>query len=161
RLPQARAQRGYVLIWKGQHDAAIAEFELAFALNPNFIDHRFAIALIYAGEPARAIEVLEANMRLDPFASANYSYAVMGMANYTLKHYEEAVHWLRECALRLPNWQLSHSWLASAYAQFGQLEEARKEAAEVLRINPGFTIEGYKRLMVYKAPNDTEHRLDG
>src|SRR5215470_16997989 len=42
RLPQARAQLGQVLLYKGQHDAAIAEFERAFALNPNYIDHRFA-----------------------------------------------------------------------------------------------------------------------
>jgi hypothetical protein len=39
--------------------------------------------------------------------------------------------------------------------------EARKEAAEVLRINPGFTIESYKHLLVHKNPEDVEHRLDG
>ncbi len=44
-------------------------------------------------------------------------------------------------------------WLASAYAQLGQIEEARKEAAEVLRINPGFTIEAYIRcLLAFKDP---------
>jgi adenylate cyclase len=42
-----------------------------------------------------------------------------------------------------------------------RLEEARKEAAEVLRINPRFTIESYKRLAVFKDPKDVEHRLDG
>jgi hypothetical protein len=31
----------------------------------------------------------------------------------------------------------------------------------VLRINPGFTIEGYKRLLVHKDPADAEHRIDG
>jgi len=46
-------------------------------------------------------------------------------------------------------------------AQSGELEEARKEAAEVLRINPGFTIESWKRILVYKDPKDVEHRLDG
>src|SRR5262249_45097321 len=49
RLPQSRAQLGHVLLYKCQHDAAIAEFERAFALNPNFVDHRFALALIFAG----------------------------------------------------------------------------------------------------------------
>jgi adenylate cyclase len=73
----------------------------------------------------------------------------MGLANYMLKRYGEAVRWLRECALRLPNLQWTHLHLASAYAQSGQLEEARKEAAEVLRINPGFTIEG---LQTYPPP---------
>ncbi len=35
------------------------------------------------------------------------------------------------------------------------------EAAEVLRINPGFTIESYKPLVAYKNPKDAEHRIDG
>jgi adenylate cyclase len=54
-----------------------------------------------------------------------------------------------------------HLWLAAAYAQSGELEEAGADAAEVLRINPGFTIESYKRLAVFKDPKDVEHRLDG
>jgi adenylate cyclase len=160
RLPQARAQLGWVLIYKRQHDAAIAEFERAFALNPNFIDYRYAVALMYAGEPTRAIEVLESSIRLDPFQPIFWS-GFMGLANYMLKRYGEAVRWLRECTLRLPNNQWPHVWLAAAYAQSGQLDEAGKEAAEVLRINPGFTIESFKRLAVYKDPKDAEHRLDG
>ncbi len=35
------------------------------------------------------------------------------------------------------------------------------KSAEVLRINPGFTIESLKRLVVYKDPKDAEHILDG
>jgi adenylate cyclase len=73
RLPQARAQLGFVLLLKRQHDAAIAEFERAFALNPNFIDNRYAYVLISVGEPARAIELLEASIRLDPFCPARPS----------------------------------------------------------------------------------------
>jgi adenylate cyclase len=161
RLPQARAQLGMILHYKGHHDAALVEFDQAFALNPNFIDHRYAYVLTSAGEPAKAIEVLEANIRLDPFAPPLFSSGYMGLANYMLKRYPEAVRWLRECALRLPNMQLPRVWLASAYAQAGQLEEARKEAAEVLRINPDFTIQGYKRLWAYKDPKDAEHRLEG
>jgi adenylate cyclase len=161
RLPQARAVLGIILNVKRRHDAAMAEFEQAFALNPNFIDHRYAYVLISAGAPARAIESLEANIRLDPFAPPTFSSGYMGLANYMLKRYPEAVRWLRECALRLPNMQLPRTWLASAYAQLGQIEEARAEAAEVLRINPGFTIESYKRLLVYRDRKDLEHRLDG
>jgi adenylate cyclase len=160
RLPQARASLGYVLLLKRRHDAAIAEFERAVALNPNFIDHRFASALVFAGEHERAIEVLEANIRLDPFQPFLYAYQ-MGLANYMLKRYGDAVRWCRDAALGLPNSQWPHLCLASAYAQSEQLEEARAEAAEVLRINPGFTIESWKRLAVYKNPEDAEHLIDG
>jgi adenylate cyclase len=160
-LPQAHAQLGHVLVFKRQHDAAIAEFQRAFALNPNFIDYRFAWVLLYAGEPARAIEVLQANIRLDPFQPLIFSLGAMGMANYMLRRHGEAVRLFRECASRLPNLQMSHLWLATAYAQSEQLEEARVEAAEVLRINPAFTIESLKPFFVYKDPKDTEHRIDG
>jgi adenylate cyclase len=161
RLPQARATLGHVLLYKRRHDAAIAEFERAFALNRNFIDHRYALALTFAGEPAKAIEVLEANIRLDPFQPLPYPVYIMGIANYMLNRYGEAVRSFRECASHLSNLQWPHLWLAAAYAQSGQLEEARAEAAEVLRINPAFTIERYKRLAVCRDPKDAEHRLDG
>jgi adenylate cyclase len=160
-LPQAHAQLGDVLLYKRRHNDAIAEFERAFTLNPNFFDYRYARALTYTGEHARAIEVMEANIRLDPFQPLSYSVAVTGLANYMLHRYGETVRLLRECASRLPNLQWPHLWLAAANAQLGQLEDARKEAAEVLRINPGFTIERYKRLAVYKHPKDVEHRIDG
>jgi adenylate cyclase len=160
-LPEAHAQLGDVLIYKRQHDAAIAEFERALALNSNFTDWRYARALTLVGEPARAIEVLEANMRLDPLQPLIHATSWLGMANYMLKRYGEAVRLFRECASRLPNQQWPHVILAFAYAQSGQLEEARKEAAEVLRINPGFTIQSYKHIAVFKDPKDLEHRLDG
>jgi TolB-like protein/DNA-binding winged helix-turn-helix (wHTH) protein len=82
-LPQARAQLGQLLLFKRRHDAALAEFERAFALNPNFIDYRYAQALMSAGEPARAIEVLELNIRLDPFQP--FQFFLMGVAHYMLK----------------------------------------------------------------------------
>jgi adenylate cyclase len=143
------------------HEAATAEFERAFALNPNFIDHRYGQALMLAGESAKAIEVLKANIRLDPFKPVAHTSGFMGQANYMLKRYGDAVPLLRECASGLSNSQSSHLWLAAAYAQSGRLGEARAEAAEVLRINPAFTIEKWKRLAVHRLPEDAEHRIDG
>jgi adenylate cyclase len=161
RLPQARAQLGDVLLYKRQHSASIAEYERAVALNRNFIDYRYAKALVYAGEPARAIQVLEANQRFDPFQPLIWSTSWLGFANYMLGRYEESVRQLRECASRLPNLQWPHVWLAASLAQAGQLEEARREAAEVLRVNPGFTIESWNKLNVFRDAKDAAHRIDG
>ena len=115
---------------------------------------------MFVGEPARAIEVLEAIIRLDPFPPSR-TFGEMGFANYMLKRYRDAVHCYREHVSRWPIAQWAYVGLASAYAQLGQLEEARAAAAEVLRINPGFTIESSKRILVYKDPKDLEHHIDG
>jgi adenylate cyclase len=117
---------------------------------------------MFAGDPARTIKVLEANLRLDPFPIPVYSSGLMGLASYMLKSYEDAVRLLQECTSRLCIAQTTRFWLTAAYGQSGQLEETRAEAAEVPRINPGFTIEKWKRILVaHKDPNDAEHRIDG
>jgi adenylate cyclase len=159
-LPQAHAQLGWVLQFKRRHEAAIAEFERAFALNHNFIDSRYGHCLVFAGEPAKAIEMLQANMRLDPFQPP-FQLGYLGLAYYTLKRYPEAIHELREYASRAPNLRIPHLWLAAAYAQLEQFAEARAEAADVLRIEPSFTIERLKCNTFYKNPADAEHLFDG
>jgi adenylate cyclase len=160
-LPQAHGSFGTALTWRAKHDAAIAEFEKAVLLNPNFTDYRFAMALVFAGEPARAIEVGEAHMRLDPFYFP-LALGWLGLAYYMLKRYSEAITLLRECVSRAPNMRAGHLWLAATYAQSGQLEEAREEVAEVLRIEPNYTIDGIaRRFAVFKYPKDSDHYFDG
>ena len=139
-LPQAHASLGVVLAWKRQHDAAVAEFEKAMALNPNFTDWRTAIALVYAGQSERAVEVLKAHMRLDPFYVPLAPHW-LGLAHYTLRQYSEALAALSECALRAPHYGAVHLWLAATHARMGQMDAARDEAGKVLTLDPGFTIE--------------------
>jgi adenylate cyclase len=69
---------------------------------------------------------------------------------------------LREFASRAPNLWVGHVWLAANLAQLGQLDEASAEAAEVLRIDPKYTIDGtQRRLARFKRPEDAEHLFDG
>jgi hypothetical protein len=59
------------------------------------------------------------------------------------------------------NLRIVRLWLPAAYAQLGRLDEARAEAAEVLRIEPAFTIEKWKCTAVYRNPEDAEHSSTG
>jgi len=53
-------------------------------------------------------------------------------------------------------------WLAANLAQLGHLDEARAEAAEVLRIDPKYTIDDHRRRAArFKRPEDAEHLFDG
>jgi adenylate cyclase len=159
-LAEARVALGWALVWKRQHEAAVAEFERAIVLNPNFTNWRFPHTLVYAGEPARAIEALQAHIRLDPFYEP-YAPGTLGFAYYMLERYAEALPHLRECVSRAPNMRAGRLWLAATFAQLGQLEDARGEAAEVLRILPNYAISRSPAVLVLKRSKDTEHLSSG
>jgi adenylate cyclase len=165
-LPEAHAGLGLALLFKREYDASIAAFERAIALNPNFVNWPFGFALVYAGDPRRAVDVIEAYMRLDPFYQPLAS-GFLGFAHYMLKQYAQALPLLRDCASRSPTFRSSRVWLAATYAQLGRIDEARAEAAEILRIQPdlaigGFTISGtVKRIMEFRHAEDDRHFLDG
>jgi adenylate cyclase len=159
-LPHAHASLGVVLAWKRQHDAAVAEFEKAVALNPNFTDWRMAIALVYAGESKRALEVLKNHMRLDPFYVPLAPHW-LGVAHFTLGKYPEALAALSECALRAPNYGPVHLWLAATHARMGQMGAARAEAAKVLELDPDFTLERVpRRTLTFKHDYDEEDCME-
>jgi adenylate cyclase len=155
-LPEGHLGLGWTLLWMRQHDAAIAEFERARVLNPNFTNWRYPLSLVYAGEPERAIEALDAHMRLDPFYEP-YAPSTLGLAYYLLKRYAEALPHLRACVSRAPNMPAGRKGLAATYAQLGRLDDARAQAAEVLRVEPFFTIRGAPPVMAFKRPEDAEH----
>ena len=150
-----------MLTFQGHHEQSVAAYEKAIALNANFTDWRFGLTLQRAGEPARATRIIAAHMRYDPFylpVAAGH----LGLARYMLKEYSEALPPFRECSSRAPDMSLGHVWLAATLAQLGQLDEARAEAAEVLRLDPKYTIDGtQRRLDLFKRPEDAEHLFDG
>lgn len=160
-LPIAHSNLGHVLLWKRQHEASIAEFERAVALNPNDVDWRFSLALVYAGQPRRAIEVAETNMRLDPFHPPLAS-GFLGFAHYMLRQYAQALTLLLDSVARAPKLRPSYAWLAATHAQLLRTKEAQAAAREVLRLQPGYTIAGTaKRLTAFKRAKDEAHFLDG
>jgi adenylate cyclase len=62
---------------------------------------------------------------------------------------EEAVATLQKAVERAPNWFWPHAHLAVTYSMMGMDTEARAEAAEVLRINPRFSIEWVAKNTAY------------
>jgi adenylate cyclase len=158
-LPDGHIYLGHLLGLQCQHDASIAAHERALALNPNRVHWRFAIALVFAGQHERAIEVTRACMRLDPFYPPT-APGWLGIAYFMLKRYSDALPPLLESASRATGWLGAHTFLAATYAGLGELDRAGAAAAEVLRIVPEYTIGGIgQRLILYKRPEDAQHYI--
>jgi adenylate cyclase len=159
-LSDAHVALGWALSFMRQHEAAIAEFDRATQLNPNLTDHHFAFVLLVTGEPARAIQTLEAQMRLDPFYLPHFP-SLLGFSYYLLRRYADALPQLQKAVSRAPNHGHTRRYLAATYAQLGQLDRAREEAAEALRIEPWFTINQGIFARICKRPEDGKHFSDG
>ena len=54
----------------------------------------------------------------------------------------------------------AHIGLAASYIHVGQEEEAHAEAAEVLKIDPEFSLERYAKILPYKNKADTDRYVD-
>src|SRR5687768_17437183 len=72
---------------------------------------RFGDTLVFAGDPARAVEASERNMRFDPFYSP-LAPGSLGLAHYMLRQYSQALPLLRECDSWAPNLRAGHVFLA-------------------------------------------------
>ena len=73
------------------------------------------------------------------------------MAYRQLGQYEEAVATFKK-ALQLygADHFFAHFGLATTYALMGREQEAHAEAAEVLRIDPAFSVESWARRLAFK-----------
>jgi TolB-like protein len=160
-LPQAQSCLAHSLAWKGEHDAAVAAFDRAKHLNPNFTDFGSASVLVLAGEHVRATTEIATLMRLNPFYPALAPFW-LALAYYMLEQYEKALPLFRESVARAPNLHHAHLWLVDTCMYLGKREEAQHAAREVLRTDPGFTLEKYIGFFAraWKRPEDAKH-LDG
>jgi tetratricopeptide (TPR) repeat protein len=159
-LAQAHAILGFVYLWKKQHDQAIAEAKRAIALDVNFTDAYVQLGemLKFAGRPEEALGVIETAMRLNPHYPAGYLFS-LGTAYRLMGRYEEAITVLKQALTHNPDLLPAHVNLAVVYSELGREEEARAEAAEVLRINPKWSLEVWRQRQPYKDPAVLERTL--
>jgi adenylate cyclase len=153
---------GFLYVVMGrQYDKGIAECERAIALAPNSAAAHIWMGqvLMFAGRHEEAVQHSEQALRLDPISPGFY-YRILGLAYFFAGRYEEAIAAHKKSLNRAPNDILTHIALTTAYGWAGRLEEARAQAAEVLRINPNYSVEE-RKLGPYKNQADLEHYVEG
>jgi adenylate cyclase len=160
--PVSHMALGNVLLWRRDHEGALSEFRHMIVLDPNFAQGHAAtgLALMYAGRAAEALEPIAAAMRLDP----HYSPIVLhflAQANYSLGEYETAAQLLVRRIARTPGTDSSRMLLASCYGHLGRGEDARATWAELLQVNPEFSLTQREGVLPYKDPGDFQRIAEG
>jgi adenylate cyclase len=157
---EAQALLGWLYTMIRKHDMGIAAAERALALNPNSADTYayLGVTLNYAGKHEQAIEIFKKSIRLSPIPSVNslFSLCVAYRDHYL---YEEGISVAKKAVELQPDSLYAHTCLASCYALLKQNDRAKAEAAEVMRIDPKFSVGNIKRQAPYKDPADTEHLI--
>jgi adenylate cyclase len=160
--PVGHMALGSTLLWRRQHDAALAAQRRTIELDPNWAQGHIAlgVALMYAGRAAEALEPFAAAMRLDPHYP-NMLLHFLAQAEFSLGRYETAADRLRERIARNPDTDSSRMLLAACYGHLGRTDDARAAWAELLKVNPGFSLDQRARVLPYKNPADFQRIAEG
>ena len=156
-LAEAHGRLGYIYSMIGQYDKGIAQAEKAVALNPNSAMAHVMLGktLSFAGRWEESIPPYKKAIRLNPIPPNMYLYS-LGLSYAFTGQYEEGITWCEKAARQAPDSLWARIMMAVVYSWSGQDEKARAEAAEVLRIQPKFTIKKSR----YKRKTDRE-RFNG
>ena len=133
--PGILANAAYALAYFGEDiNAMMALADRALGFNPNFARGWFVsgVLRLWSGQPDLAIEHLETSLRLSPRARIGPARAVIGLAQFLARRFEEAVPKLVLAAEEDPNWPNPYRYLAACYARMGRLDEARAIISRLL-----------------------------
>jgi adenylate cyclase len=160
--PVGHMALGGALLWQRQHDKALAEIKRALELDPNFAQgHAFiGMGLMYAGRAGESLEPIATAMRLDPHYS-NMLLHILAQAHFSLAQYDTAVTHLLERIRRNPDTDASRMLLAACYGHLGKIDDARAIWADLLKVNPSFSLAQRSRVLPYKNPGDFQGIVDG
>jgi adenylate cyclase len=160
--PVSHMALGNLMLWRRNHDGALAEFGRMITLDPNFAQGHSAtgLALMYAGRSTDALEAFAIAKRLDPHSPSIVLHFV-AQAHFSLGRYEAAVERLLERIARTPATDSSRMLLAACYGHLGRTEEARAAWAGLMKVNPDFSLAQRERVLPYKEPRDFQRIVDG
>jgi adenylate cyclase len=149
---------------RGQWDKSLAENEHAVSIAPHpENNYHLAIAQRLSGRPEESIALFKKAMRLDPIPAA-FVIGHLGAAYFDVGRYEDALDEFMRLLDRSKkgefNPEFTHINLAATYAMLGKEKEARKQAAEVIRINPKFSLKFEAKRLGFKNQADTDRWID-
>jgi TolB-like protein/class 3 adenylate cyclase len=141
---------GAVLHAKADFGGAQAAYERAYALNPNDADllADFGRFHHYLGRPDEAIRRIESAMRLNPFYPDWYLVS-LAFAYFDTGNYQDVIDLVPKARQSNPGLLRLR---AAAHIMLGQRDQAEAVRAEVMKLEPWFTISSLRKGLPFKDP---------
>jgi adenylate cyclase len=157
---EAHGRLGFLYAMTRRYDKGVAEAEKAVALNPNSAMAHVMLGktLIFAGRWEESIPEYKKGIRLNPIPPNMYYYS-LGLSYCWTGQSEKAITWCEKAVRREPDSLFARIMMAVVYSLSGRDEEARVQAAEILRIQPKFSLKKFEKKLTYKREEDREQFL--
>jgi adenylate cyclase len=132
---------GSTLVWQKNYKEGLAQLERAMELEPNGADinAHMGLALWHSDRPQEAVQALKKAIRLNPNPPGWYLY-VLAMIYNSIEKYDEAIVWGEKAVQLNPKDLIGHVLLCASYSCAGRMDDAHREASEVLKINPKYSV---------------------
>ena len=152
----------------GQPEEAIATLREVLSRDPEngAVCLWLSVALTSEGEYEEALSMAKKAVSLKEKGLSGTSptatfYWRLGISYQMMGQYEEAIEAFKKVIGFGPDYVYAHVGLTASYSLAGRMVEAHTEAAEVLRINPKFSLEGIAKNGFYNFKKaDKEHFIN-
>jgi TolB-like protein len=151
--------RSVVAAFDFDPDLQDRESACALALDPNQVFHR-ACYLVDRGEPERAIPLFERAIRINPATTA-LGLHYLARAYLHAERYQTAAAIFRARISLVPNTDMSRALLCVALGHLGEVEEAKRVWAELMAINPRYSLEQRLRRIRSGDPQADDRKREG
>ena len=144
----------------GRHDEALASAERAVALGPSDAEAQAALSFVltFSGRHADAVAAVETALRLDPRLPTG-DRIVAALAFLLNEEPERAVGISEYARAEAPDLDTIHVLLTAAYARAGRADDARRAAAEAIRLGPLNSVELYRLVYANFRRNEDLARI--
>ena len=160
----ARHGLAYTYLFRRRFDDALAEFELALQLNPNFaMAHAFyGVTLCYAGRWQDGDAAARRALRLSPRDPLAAIYCgVVAYARFVGRDYEGAVQMARESMRQRGDFVGAHRVLTAAAGMSGDPALAASALEGLRRAQPEVSLAWITRELPMLRDEDRAHYLEG
>jgi adenylate cyclase len=146
-----------IYVFQGKHKKALTEARHAVEMGPNAANAvaNLGWVLRCSGQPKEGISLMKKAMRLDPIPKVK-DYDMLGRAYFLTERYEEAIAEYSKAVSLNPDYRDAHVGLAATYAILGRDDDARAEVAEIVKIDPSFSIKKYAKFMRFQVGIESE-----